>query len=117
MARNSPGHKQHRLTVLQPPTDTDAMGQVTGDWQTVTTLWGNVRDLTSNRLFAAQQVHAEARTEVRIDYLSAASVVTEGMRLQYTSLRGTRILEIVGIPADPDGMGRDLVCLCREVQP
>ena len=79
-------------------------------WETVTILWGNVKDLTGNRLSALQQVHAEIRSEVRFAWNKD---VTDGMRIRH----GERTLEIVGIPADPDGNKRDLVCTCREIRP
>lgn len=103
---------RHRVTILRPPDpdETDEVGQPLTEWQVVGQRWAEVRDLAGRRLWAAQQVHAEARTEVRMRWTDQ---VTEGMRIQH----GSRTLEIIGIPADPDGRRRELVCVCREVRP
>ncbi len=106
------GRYRHRVDILQPPDPlvTDAAGQPLDAWTILETRWAEVRDLTGRRLWAAQQVHAEARTEVHMRWTAA---VTEGMRIEH----GSRTLEIIGIPADPDGRRRELVCTCREVMP
>ncbi len=106
------GVMRHRIAILQPPdpTVTDEAGQPLDAWTVLCVRWAEVRDLTGKRLWAAQQVHAEARTEVRMRWTDR---VTEGMRIQH----GERVLEIIGIPADPDGTRRELVCTCREVRP
>ena len=105
------GDMRHRVTILGPPdpAHTDEIGQPSGDYVPVTERWAEVRDLSGRRLWAAQQVHQEARSEVRIRW---TPLVTEGMRIQH----GDRILEIIGAPADPDGLRRELVCTCREVK-
>ena len=112
MIKNAPGNRRHRLTILAPPDPsvTDDMGQPLDEWTEVTKLWGNVKDATGSRLSALQQVHAEIRSEVRFAWNKD---VTDGMRIRH----GERTLEIVGIPADPDGNKRDLVCTCREIRP
>ncbi len=106
------GRLRHRVTILAPPdpSATDEAGQPMDEWTEVGTRWAEVRDLAGKRLWAAQQVHAEARTEVRMRWTGA---VTEGMRIRH----GGRVLQIIGIPADPDGYRREQLCLCREVRP
>ena len=104
------GSMRHRVTIMRPPRpdETDEMGQPITEWQPVETRWAEVRDMVGHRLWAAQQVHAEARTEVRMRWTDK---VRPGMRI----VHGDRVLEIIGAPADPDGRRRELVCTCREV--
>ena len=106
------GAMRHRVTILAPPDpeQTDELGQPSQEWTVVAERWAEVRDLAGRRLWAAQQVHHEARTEVRMRW---TPLVRAGMRIKH----GDRLLEIIGAPADPDGRRRELVCLCREVWP
>lgn len=105
------GALRHRVTILRPPgpEEVDEMGQSLDDWVPVGERWAEVRDLVGRRLWAAQQVHAEARSEVRMRW---NTVVAEGMRIKH----GSRVLEIIGSPQDPDGRCREMVLLCREVK-
>ena len=103
------GELRHVLKFMTAPTDTDAMGQPVAEWPESFTQRGSVEDLKGKRLYAAMQVHAEITTEVKTRYNSS---ITDGMRIKH----GTRTLEIIGIPADPDGKRRYLVCTCREVR-
>lgn len=108
------GKMIHRVKIYAPPDpteqgNTDEMGQVIDDWPHVGTRWAEVTDLTGRRLYAAQQEHAETTVEVRLHY---TAVVKAGYRLQH----GDRLLELVGGPADPTGLRRELVCRCRVVE-
>lgn len=102
------GNMIHRVKVLAPPTEVDEMLQPVDNWPAVGERWAEVRDLTGRRLTAAQQVHGEVTTEVRMHYTDK---VKPGYRLQL----GQRVLEIIGAPADPTGLRREIVCTCREV--
>lgn len=102
---------RHRVKILSPPDPkvTDAMGQPSGQPTEVAERWAEVRDLTGRRMFAAHQTHAELSVEVTMHY-------TDLVKPGYFIKHGDRLLEIVGIPADPTGMRREIVCTCREVQ-
>lgn len=104
------GTLRHRVTILRPPDpeDVDEMGQPKNEWVPAFKRWAEVRDLMGRRLWSAQQIHPEARTEVRMRWTDK---ITPEMRIQH----GSRVLEIIGFPADPDGRRRELVCWCREV--
>ena len=106
-----PGSRSKYVSIYAPPdyTDTDITGQPLDGWVFVGKRWANVRDLTGKNLFAAEQVHPEGRVAVRMRYNTE---VKEGYRITY----GSRTLEIVGFPADPDGSRQDLVCTCKEVR-
>lgn len=60
------GQLRHRLT-LQRRADTQSnSGEVVPGYETLDTVWGNIKPLAGREFFAAQQVQAEVTTEILI---------------------------------------------------
>lgn len=105
------GSMRHRVTILRlpDPSDVDEAHQPVDQLVEVGRRWAEVLELTGNRLWAAQQVHAEARTEVRLHWTDEIKPL---MRIRHMG----QDMEIISA-ADPDGKRKELVCICRDVTP
>ena len=103
------GRLRRRVTIQQQTSTLDSHGQRQDSWTTYATVWAEVVDV------AASETVGSATT-ARIDSLVTVrwqTGITAGMRI----VDGSRTLEIVGPPRDPDGRRRTLVVECREVTP
>lgn len=63
-----PGELDQRLTLQQRAGGTDVLGQPSGAWQDVATVWGRARPLRSRELFAAGQVQNVSDVEFTIRF-------------------------------------------------
>lgn len=90
------GQLDQRLTLQSRAAGADVLGQPSGAWQTVATVWGRARPLRSRELFAAGQVQNVSDVEFTIRYRSD---VRATWRLLW---RGTPH-DITGEPIDIDG--------------
>jgi SPP1 family predicted phage head-tail adaptor len=90
------GQLDQRLTLQSRAAGADVLGQPSGAWQTVATVWGRARPLRSRELFAAGQVQNVSDVEFTIRYRSD---VRATWRLLW---RGTAH-DITGEPIDIDG--------------
>ena len=90
------GMLDQRLTLQSRAAGADVLGQPSGAWQTVATVWGKVRPLRSRELFAAGQVQNVSDVEFTIRYRSD---VLATWRVLW---RGTPH-DITGAPIDVDG--------------
>lgn len=102
------GLLRHRVTIQNLTTAQDSFGDIVETWSDFATVWAQVEDLSGREFFAAAQVNSEIKTRVRIRYM-------EGIKPTMRILHGTRTLEIISPPIDPDGKRRILELLCREV--
>jgi SPP1 family predicted phage head-tail adaptor len=99
------GRLRHRVTIQRPSVSTNARGQKTTAYDTLATVWAEVKPLMGRELERAQQIHAETRIRVRM----RATDVTPRDRL----IHDDRVLEILSV-IDPLERGAELVIDCRE---
>lgn len=100
------GNLRERVTIQTLETSRDGFGGIVETWETMTTVWASVQNITGREVLAAQQTNAEISHRVTMRYLDN---VVPTMRL----LWGTRILDI-NAALDADGRGRWLELLCVE---
>lgn len=99
------GALDQRLTLQQRVAGANALGEASGAWVDVATVWGSAQPLRSRELFAAGQ--AQSITDVRFairwraDVQSTWRVVWRG-----------EPHDIVGAPIDVDGRRRTLELMC-----
>lgn len=104
-----PGELRLRVTIQrQTVTGKDTLNNDIVKWTDVATVWAQVIDLSGREFFASQQANAEITTRVRIRFRTG---ITASMRVVY----GSRTLELVSPPIDPDGHGRELYLMCKEL--
>lgn len=90
------GQLDQRLTLQSRSAGVDLLGQASGAWVTVATVWGRARPLRSRELFAAGQIQNVSDIEFTIRYRSD---VLATWRVLW---RGTPH-DITGAPIDVDG--------------
>jgi SPP1 family predicted phage head-tail adaptor len=90
------GQLDQRLTLQSRSAGVDALGQPSGAWTTVATVWGKARPLRSRELFAAGQTQDVTDVEFTIRFRSD---VLGTWRILW---RGTPH-DITGAPIDIDG--------------
>lgn len=77
-----------------------ASGEPDKAWTAVDTVWGDIRPLRGQALFAAQQINDRVSVEIDIRYRSG---VTAGMRIVYDSV----VYDIESVPpVEPPRGGR-----------
>jgi SPP1 family predicted phage head-tail adaptor len=64
------GRLNQRITLRQRAAGLDALGQESGSWTDVATVWASAEPLRGREFFAAGQVQTEASTRFRIRYLA-----------------------------------------------
>lgn len=95
-ARITAGQLDQRLTLQSRATGVDVLGQASGAWSDVVTVWGRARPLRSRELFAAGAMQDVTDVEFTIRYRS-------DVRATWRVLwRGTPH-DITGAPIDIDG--------------
>jgi len=104
-----PGKLRHKVTIQQPSATKDGYGALVENWSDVKTVNASVEPLSGRELFAAQQVHSETTTRIKMRYRAG---ITSKMRVVY----GTRIYDILA-PIDPEERHRYLLLMCRELIP
>lgn len=63
-----PGELNQRVTLQRRAVGTDAMGQASGAWTDVATVWARVLPLRGREFFAAAQVQQELSIKVTMRY-------------------------------------------------
>lgn len=99
------GDLRHRLTIEQPTTAADALGQPIQTWTPYATVFGSLLPLSGRERFLAAQTVAETTHRARIRYLSG---VTAKMRVAFAG----KVYQITYV-AD-DNRGRELVLDLQE---
>lgn len=95
-ARITAGQLDQRLTLQSRAGGVDALGQASGAWQDVATVWGKARPLRSRELFAAGQMQDVSDVEFTVRF-------RDDVRATWRVLwRGTPH-DITGAPIDIDG--------------
>lgn len=62
------GQLDQRLTLQRRNEGVDVLGQPSGGWQTIATVWGKARPLRSRELFAAGSIQNVSDVEFTINY-------------------------------------------------
>lgn len=95
-ARITAGQLDQRLTLQSRASGVDVLGQATGAWQTVATVWGRARPLRSRELFAAGSVGNVTDLEFTIRWRN-------DVRHTWRVLWRDTAYDITGEPIDIDG--------------
>lgn len=98
------GKLTRQVTIKAPPTAQDDIGQPTGDWSTVASVWANVRYLSGSESIKAGADASTAKASIRIRYRTG---LTSAMRVHL----GSTVFQINAVL--PDEAGRrhvDIVC-------
>lgn len=90
------GQLDQRLTLQSRAAGVDVLGQPSGSWSTVATVWGKARPLRSRELFAAGQVQNVSDIEFTIRYRSDVAAT---WRVLWRDVPH----DITGTPIDVDG--------------
>lgn len=90
------GQLDQRLTLQSRSAGVDVLGQPSGAWATVATVWGRARPLRSRELFAAGQAQAVTDVEFTVRFRSD---ITPAWRVLW---RGVPY-DLTGAPIDIDG--------------
>ena len=101
------GELRHRVTIQEATESRDSYGAAVETWSDLVTVWAKKAHKSSREFFAAQKVCAETTDLWIIRYRSG---ITTKMRIVYRD----HYYDIVGA-FDPDGRGRELHLLCKEV--
>lgn len=88
------GRLRHRLTLRQPSTSRNEVGEEIITWSTLATVWGRLEALRGEEQLAAKQLTAEIVARATLRY--RADVTTE-MRVQYDGQE----YDIDAVVADP----------------
>lgn len=102
------GDYRHFVTIQEPVETTDDLGQAVTTYRDTATVHAAVEPLEGRELFAAQAIHAEVTTRVRIRFRPG---VTSRHRIVY----GARIMNVLSV-IDPEERHREIVMLCSEVR-
>jgi SPP1 family predicted phage head-tail adaptor len=98
------GSLNRQVTIQSPPTAEDALGQPTGSWTTVATVWANVRALNGLETIKGGAETSVAKASIRIRYRTD---VTSAMRV----VHGSTTYEIKAVLPDVAGKRHvDLAC-------
>lgn len=99
------GKLNQLVTIQQPSTSVDALGQRVEIWTELVTVWAQAQPLRGREFFAAGQVQSEASVRFRLRYRSD---VTAAMRVVWRGVPHA----IVAEPADVDGARHTLELMC-----
>lgn len=95
-ARITAGMLDQRITIQARAAGQDALGNASGAWTDVATVWARARPLRSRELFAAGQTQNVSDVEFTIRWRAD---VTHAMRIMWRGVAH----EITGAPIDVDG--------------
>lgn len=101
------GELRHRITIQEQGETKDSFGADTLTWQDFATVWAAIEPLQGREYFAAQQVHAEVTTKIRIRYLP-------GVKPSMLVLFGNRKFNILAV-TNSNERNRELVLMAKEL--
>ncbi len=96
-----------RITLQQPSTSLDDVGQAVPSWSDVATVWASAQPLRGREYWAANSIESEAVVRFRMRWRSG---VTSAMRVIW---RGAAHA-IVSPPIDVNGESHTLELMCSE---
>ena len=101
----SGGRLDQRVTLQEPSTAVDALGQRVESWVDVATLWARAQPLRGREFFAAGQMQSEASVKFTIRWRAG---VTGAMRVLWRGVPHALVAE----PMDVDGRREALELMC-----
>lgn len=99
------GKRDQRITIQQRGSGKDLLGQASGSWAELVTVWAGAKPLRGREFFAAGATQSEATVTFSMLYRDD---ITSRMRVLW---RGTPY-DIVAEPIDVDGGRHTLELLC-----
>ena len=102
------GAYNRRVTVKQPATGVDSIGQPLTTWTTVAQLWANILNKSGAQAIKAERDVSAMQTSIRIRYRTD---ITDAMRFEY----GTIVYKIQAVLPDQSGH-KHLDLVCEEVR-
>lgn len=100
------GSLNKRVTIQQPGTTQDEIGQPVAGWVDVATVWANIRNRTGSEAMRSDSETSVVQASIRLRYRTD---VDASMRVVY----GARVYKIVAVL--PDDVKKDHVDLVCEV--
>jgi SPP1 family predicted phage head-tail adaptor len=104
----NPGNLRHAITIQRASKTQNTYGEDVVTWPALLTAHAQIRAMQGRELEAYQQQWAEARWKIRM-WLPDVTIMREDQIIW-----GTRTLDILDAE-DPDGTGRTLEIVAREV--
>lgn len=104
------GRLRHRVVIQERTLSRDGFGDAVESWASVATVPAEVRMPSGAERFVGQADQERATVTHRVRVRWRGDVRPGSHRLLYDD----RVLD-VEMAEDPDGRGRELVCICREV--
>lgn len=102
------GTLRHKITIQTSTSTPNAVGEPVVTWTTYATPRAEVVDLSGREFFAAQSVHSEVTTRIRIRH-------RDGIVPKMRAVHGSRTFDVLSV-TDATGRERELHLLCREVK-
>lgn len=102
------GQLRHTIEIQQKTKTADGMGSFTESWSEFATVRAAIWPVSAKEIISNQQNKQQITSKIRIRFLEG---VTASMRVLF----GTRRLEIVAPPINPDEKNIMLDLLCSEV--
>lgn len=104
------GRLRHRITIKNPPSGYNELGQPLTEWTISKTISAEVNPLIGKEFFAAQQNQDGATVKFNVRYLSGKDI-TRAMRVSYDNID----YEIIGTPQDVKGLHDEIVIYAKVV--
>jgi SPP1 family predicted phage head-tail adaptor len=102
------GRLRHRITIQQPVITRDGTGESLETWGAFAVVWAAVEPLRGREMFAAQEMHSEITTRIRLRYLAGIDTT---MRVLFEG----RTFLIVHPPIDPEMRHVEMQLMCKEI--
>lgn len=84
------GRLRHRITFQQQSSTQDGYGEQVNTWSNLKTVWASVEPLHGRERFAAQQVHSETTTRIKMRYQA-------GIESKMRALYGSKTYDILSV--------------------
>lgn len=101
------GSFRHRITIQSYESTQDELGQQTGVWKDIRSLWAMIKTLQGREYFAAAATQSESTVRFVVRYTSG---LDESMRIVYKG----RVYEIIAPPINDDELNKTLTILAKE---
>lgn len=109
----NPGKLRHRLAIQSRSWTVDDIGERTGTWSTLDTVWGQVRPLSGSETMRAQQAQMDVTHEITIRYGTYFGSSDTELLPEYRFVYDGRFFRIRSI-VNPEERNIMLICLTEE---
>ena len=100
------GRLRHRITLMRQVNEINDYGATITKWESITTVWAEVKPLSGREYFSAQQVQSEITTQIWLRHLDG---IKPSMRVKF----GERFLEIIAV-LNTQERNVSLQLMCKE---